>query len=108
MIVSMVFSFLLSRDGAAPALLEARDSTPFRYRPFDACVRGVTVRADLEHKLGSSRARREFVSAGATAHVSQLQIGMLPTLVHVVPFSWSHGATRHAGQRTGLTDSTAS
>ena len=77
----------LGRDGAAPALLEARDPTPLYHRPFDARVRGVTVGADFEDELGPSRTRREFVSAGATAHLRQFQIGMLSTLVHVVPFS---------------------
>ena len=58
--------------GAAP--LESIDAVATHELALDAGVRRMTVRADIQHELGSRRAGRELVAARATANGRQYEV----------------------------------
>src|SRR4029079_12387025 len=76
--VLIVFSSSSGRCDARSAPLEALDATSLRDRAFDARVRGMTVRADLDGERDLHGSCGEFVPTGATAHVGRLEVRMVP------------------------------
>jgi hypothetical protein len=67
-----------SSDGTEPPSLEALDATPAGNRSLHAGVRGMAVRAHLEHELVAHGAGGELVPARATAHVGRNEVGVVP------------------------------
>jgi len=67
-----------SSDCAEPPSLEALDTAAARDRSLHAGVRGVTLRAHLEHELVAHGAGGELVPARATTHVGRDEVGVVP------------------------------
>jgi hypothetical protein len=69
---------LSGRCDARSAPLEPLDATSLRDWAFDARVRGMTVRADLDGERGLHGSCDEFVPTGATAHMGRYEVRMVP------------------------------
>jgi len=67
-----------SGDRTESPSLEALDATPAGNRSLHAGVRGMTVRAHIEHELVAHGAGGELVPARATAHVGRNEVGVAP------------------------------